>query len=153
MKLRMSENRTVASTLSAAQRLASAGQQLIGETRIHIARHGRLHALFRRNIVEHQKQTDPLHAFAVFVFGHQRQGGQVDGNLLALHFEHGVHEDVLLQALVDDADAVQNPGVRAGEKILRGLADHFRRLGAQNAEAGIIAGGDAAFLVQRHYAV
>ena len=91
VKVRMSENRTVAVTLSPPSASSPPASSMIGRTRVHVARHGRLHALLVADVLDHQQRTELL-AGAVLL-AHQWQRRQVDGHLFSAGDQRRVHRE------------------------------------------------------------
>ena len=125
---------------------------MVGDSRIHVARHSRLHALLCADVLDHQKGAQLL-AVPVLLLGHQRQRRQVDRHFVVLHGERGVHADIGLHALLHHLDLVQDPRIGAGEELGCGPPRDILRLDPQNTQPGDIAGDDAAILVHGHDAV
>jgi hypothetical protein len=133
----MSENSTVAMHVLAAQRVDAAGQHLVGDARVHQARHGRAHALLAGDVFQHQHRAEPL------LFGREQgQGGEVDGELVLADDQFGFHRQFVVWVSPTRLSFSCTQALLPAKNSAAGLCRIWAGLDAQDAQAGGIAGGD-----------
>ena len=130
------------------EHVRSRGDELVGDARIHVARHRRLEPLFTRDIFDHEHRPNPL-----VLDRSERKHGDVARDRLRAEHELGIHQHFRLAARPDRLDFFEHPGVAAGEEISHWLVEHLRRRRPENPQACRIAGDDFPLVIDGHHAI
>ena len=131
-----------------AQKIGARGEEAIRDARVHIARHGRLEALLRTDVLEDDHRAD-----ALLVDVEQRLHGKVHRQGRLAHLERRIDADLLLAGFGHQLELVEHPGVLFAEEVGHRRMHDVLRGRLQDAQARGVAGRHPLLRVQRDEAV
>ncbi len=129
--------------VGAAEQIFPAFHQLIGQARIHVTRHGGLHAFLGADVLDHDH-----HAKFLLVAAFKRCDRGVDREVFLAGAQRGVHQGLGFLIFLDPLDALHDPGVLADEELFRRFLQNVCCRDLQDTHTGGVAGDDLAVLVQ-----